>query len=34
MNADKGKGKLVLVLNYASRHEDILEEWRYSSMHS
>jgi hypothetical protein len=30
----KGKGKAVPVLNYAPRHEDVLGEWRYSSMHS
>jgi hypothetical protein len=29
-----GKGKVVSVLNYAPRHEDILGEWRYSSTHS
>jgi hypothetical protein len=27
-------GKVVPVLNEAPRHEDILEEWRYSSTHS
>jgi hypothetical protein len=30
----KDKGKVVPVLNYASRHEDVLGEWRYKSMHS
>jgi hypothetical protein len=30
----KGKGKVVPVLKYAPRHEDVLGEWRYSSMHS
>jgi hypothetical protein len=30
----KGKGKVVLVLNYAPRHEGVLGEWRYSSTHS
>jgi hypothetical protein len=28
------KGKVVAVLNWASRHEGVLGEWRYSSTHS
>jgi hypothetical protein len=28
------KGKVVPVLNYAPRHEDVLGEWRYNSTHS
>jgi len=27
------KGKIVPVLNKASRHEDVLGKWRYSSTH-
>jgi hypothetical protein len=30
----KYKGKVVPVLKKAPRHEDVLEEWRYSSTHS
>jgi len=30
----KGIGKVFPVLNQAPRHEDVLGEWRYSSMHS
>jgi hypothetical protein len=29
----KGTGKVVAVLNWAPRHEDVLGEWRYSSTH-
>jgi hypothetical protein len=29
-----GKGKVVPVLNWAPRNEDVLGEWRYSSTHS
>jgi hypothetical protein len=34
--ADKGKGKVVLVLSFslAPRHTGVLGEWRYSFMHS
>jgi hypothetical protein len=28
-----GKSKVVPVLNWAPRHEDVLREWRYSSTH-
>jgi hypothetical protein len=28
------KGKVAPVLNYAPRNEDVLGEWKYSSMHS
>jgi len=28
------EGKVIPVLNYAPRHEDVLEEWMYSSTHS
>jgi len=28
------KGEVVPVLNQAPCHEDVLGEWRYSSMHS
>jgi hypothetical protein len=28
------KGKVILVLNYAPRHEDVLGKWRCSSTHS
>jgi hypothetical protein len=30
----KGKGKVFSVLNQATRHEDVLGEWWYSSTHS
>jgi hypothetical protein len=30
----EGKSKVVPVLNYATRHEGILGEWRYSSAHA
>jgi hypothetical protein len=30
----KGKDKVVLMLNQAPRHEDVLGEWRHSSMNS
>jgi hypothetical protein len=30
----KDEGKIVPVLNKAQRHEDVLKDWRYSSMHS
>jgi hypothetical protein len=30
----KVKSKVVPVLNIAPRHEDVLGEWRYSSIHS
>jgi hypothetical protein len=30
----KRKGKVVPLLNYAPRHENVLGEWRYSSTHS
>jgi len=33
-NKAKGKGKFVSVLNQAPCHEAVLQEWRYSSMHS
>jgi hypothetical protein len=28
------EGKVIPVLNYAPRHEDVLEEWMYSSTYS
>jgi hypothetical protein len=31
---DKGKGKVIPVLNWAPRHEGVLGKWRYSSTHS
>jgi hypothetical protein len=31
---DKGKGKVVPVLNQAPRHEDVLREWRYRFTYS
>jgi len=34
MDKGKRKGKVVPVLNYASGHEDVLGEWRYSSADS
>jgi hypothetical protein len=30
---EHGNGKVVPVLNYATYHEDVLGEWRYSSTH-